>query len=106
MKAKYCIIFVTCATTGEARSIADAVLKRRLAACANTIDKVNSRFWWRGRIDKARETIVIFKTRTANFTAIEKIVRKLHSYEVPEIIALPIMAGSRDYLNWIEESIK
>ena len=104
MKTKYCIIFITCRTVREAKAIADSLLKRRLVACANIIDKVNSKFWWRGKINRISETLVILKTKTAHFAMVEKAVKKLHSYEVPEIIALPIMAGSREYCNWIKES--
>jgi periplasmic divalent cation tolerance protein len=100
------IILVTCASKGEARKIAGSILKKRLAACANIAGAVESRFWWKGRLDGASETILMMKSRKANFRKIEAEVKRLHSYEVPEIIAVPVIDGSRDYLDWIGESVK
>ena len=70
------------------------------------MDGIESRFWWKGKIDRANETLLIVKTKKANFKKIEAEVKKMHSYEVPEIIAVPIAAGSKDYLDWIEDSTK
>lgn len=78
-----------------------SILKKRLAACANIVSGVDSRFWWKGRLDRAKEALIMFKTVAKNFKKIEKEIKRLHSYEVPEIIAVPIMAGSKSYLNWI-----
>ncbi|MFA5146315.1 MAG: divalent-cation tolerance protein CutA [Candidatus Omnitrophota bacterium] len=98
------IILVTCGSMKEADTVASSLLKKRLAACANIIDGVRSRFWWQGKVDSADEVLVLFKAPAGNFRAIEKEVKRLHSYDVPEIIAIPITAGSREYLNWIDES--
>ena len=106
MKTGYCIVFVTCRSKKEALGIASLLLGRRLAACANVMPSVESRFWWGGKLDNARETLLTLKTKTRNFKKIEKEVKRLHSYEVPEIIAVPIIAGSRDYLGWIDNSVK
>ena len=106
MKIDFVIIFVTCSSRREAGLIADSLLRKRLVACANIIDKVESKFWWNGKIDKASETLVVFKTRSDNFKAAEKEVKRLHSYEVPEIIAMPIVSGSGEYLSWIKDSVK
>ena len=106
MKNDFIIIFVTCASGKEAGSLSDALLKKRLVSCANIIKGINSRFWWKGKTEKASETLAIFKTSAAKFKAVEKEVRKAHSYEVPEIVAIPIIAGSKDYLNWIGSSIE
>jgi periplasmic divalent cation tolerance protein len=103
MRAKYVIIFVTCAATKEAVTIARALLEKRLVACANIIEGVESRFWWKGKIDSAKECLVMLKAKEKNFKRIEYEVKRVHSYEVPEIIALPIAAGSKDYLRWIDE---
>jgi periplasmic divalent cation tolerance protein len=73
-----------------------------LVACANIIFGVESRFWWKGRINKAKETLLILKTRRENFKRVEKEIKRIHSYEVPEIIALPIVAGSKSYLEWLK----
>jgi len=101
-----CIILIACQSRKEADIIAASLLKKRLAACANIILGVNSNFWWDGKIDKAREVLLMLKTRRGNFKRIEKEVRRLHSYEVPEIIAIPIIAGSKDYLGWIEKETR
>ncbi len=101
----FVIIMVTCASAKEARRIANCVLAKRLAACANIVDGVGSKFWWKGKVASAKETLVMMKTSKANFKKIENEVKKLHSYEVPEIIAVPIVAGSKEYLKWIEGSV-
>ena len=98
---RYLTVLTTCSSKKEARRIASSVLKARLAACANIIDSVESRFWWKGRIDCAKEALLILKTTKGNFAQLERLIKRLHSYEVPEIIALPIIAGSREYLDWI-----
>jgi periplasmic divalent cation tolerance protein len=100
------IIFVTCASRKEAASIADSLLKKRLIACASIVAGLESRFWWKGGLDKAKESLVIMKTARKNFKAVEKEVKRLHSYEVPEIIASPISHGTKEYLGWISESVR
>ena len=103
---RFCIIFVTCQSKKEADSIASSLLKKRLIACANIISGVDSKFWWNGKIDTAKEFLIILKVRRGSFKKIEKEVKRLHSYEVPEIIAVPIIAGSREYLGWIEKETR
>ena len=98
---RFCIIFVTCQSRKEADRIASSLLNKRLIACANIVSGVDSKFWWNGKIDKAKEFLVILKSRRTAFKKIEKEVKRLHSYEVPEIIAIPIVAGSKEYLGWI-----
>ena len=97
---------VTCATPGEARKIAHSLLKKRTVACANMVGGVESKFWWKGRLGIAKEVLLMMKTRSVNFKKIEAEVIRLHSYEVPEIIAVPIASGSKEYLKWIENSVK
>lgn len=100
----YNVVFVTVANKKEAEGITEGVLKGRLAACVNIVEKVTSFFWWEGKIDRADECLLIIKTRKALVEKLIKKVRSLHSYEVPEIICLPIMAGNKKYLEWISES--
>jgi len=104
MGKDFVIIMITCATRKEAQKIANRLLTKKLVACAHIISDIESRFWWKGKIDYAKEALVTMKTRKTNFKKIENEVKKLHSYEVPEIIALPIIDGSKDYLNWIAEN--
>lgn len=101
----YSIIFITASNKKEAKKIAQALVGRRLCACVNIIDKVESLFWWQGKIDSAKETLLIIKSRKDKLSKIIVLVRSLHSYSVPEIIALPIIGGYEPYLRWIGESV-
>ena len=100
------IVFITSPGAKESRLIADALLKARLVACVNTVPKIISRYWWKGKIERAEECLLIAKTEKRLFKAVEKKVKSIHSYTVPEIIAVPIEAGNPDYLRWITESVK
>jgi periplasmic divalent cation tolerance protein len=98
---------VTCGTLTEARRIARTVVSKRLAACVNIIlSPAESFYTWKGKLKKAREYLLVMKTTAKRLADLEKEVRRLHSYDVPEFIALPIVAGSRDYLAWLQESVK
>jgi periplasmic divalent cation tolerance protein len=82
-------------------------VKKRLAACGNIFGApMSSIYRWKGKVEKAREVLLILKSRKAAFTKLEREVRRLHSYEIPEIIALPITSGSSPYLDWIRESVE
>jgi periplasmic divalent cation tolerance protein len=97
------LVLITAGGEAEARRIADALLEERLAACVNTIRRIDSRYWWRARLESARECLLLVKTRAPLLPAIIERVKGLHSYEVPEIIALPIAGGNPDYLKWLED---
>ncbi len=100
------VVLVTCASQREARKIAGALVEKRLAACGNIVGAdVKSIYRWRGRINSARETLLILKTTRKQFAKLEKEIRKLHSYDVPEILAIPVLAGSDPYLKWVVESV-
>lgn len=101
----YGAVFVTAGSRPEARRIARALLERRLVACATIIPGVESHYWWEGRVDHAREWLLVMKTRRNRFRAVEQAVRQLHSYQVAEIIALPLVAGEADYLRWVDASL-
>src|SRR3989338_11134625 len=100
------VIFVTAKDTAEAEKIGGALVEQKLAACANIIPGIKSIFRWEGKVDNAGETLLILKTKKSLFGKVEKAVKSLHSYTTPEIIALPIVAGSKEYLKWISESVK
>lgn len=102
----YVVILVTCANKKEANSIADALIKDKAAACVNVVPKIESVFWWQGKIDHSQEVLLIIKSRKSKLNRIIKIVKLLHSYKVPEIIALPIVSGYKPYLEWINDSIR
>jgi len=97
------VVFVTASTEEEAEKIASLLLEKRKAACVNVIPRVNSRFWWQGKLDSAQESLLIIKTRGALVPEITDMVKKAHSYTVPEIVALPIVGGNKDYLDWVDQ---
>jgi periplasmic divalent cation tolerance protein len=96
------VVFITTSSEEEARKIAESLVNRRKAACVNIVPRVDSLFWWKGKLDSARESLLLVKTKASLFPEIISLVKEIHSYEVPEIIALPIMAGSEDYLKWLD----
>lgn len=99
------VVLVTATDNEEARMIADELLNRRKAACVSIVSGVNSRFWWQGELDSAEENLLIIKTRASLLDEIVNLVSRIHSYEVPEIIALPIVGGNRDYLEWVHKEV-
>jgi len=94
-------VLISCPDVNSADSISKALLEKRLSACTSIIPCVRSRYWWKGELKSADEALLIAKTTANKFPDIEKAAKKLHPYEVPEIIALPIAEGSKNYLEWI-----
>jgi periplasmic divalent cation tolerance protein len=101
--AKHIVVFITAETPEQARKIADALLSKKLAACVNIVPQVHSLFWWQDKIDSADESLLIVKTEATLLDKVIASVKRNHSYTVPEIIALPIVGGNKDYLHWIDE---
>lgn len=97
-------VFCTASSLTEAKSIAKAVVEEELAACATILPPVASIYRWKGRVEEAEETLMIIKTRQEQFLSLRTRILELHSYEVPEIIAVPIVAGHPAYLEWIDQS--
>src|SRR5665647_2090043 len=102
----YIIVLVTTANKTEGEKIAQTLLKEKLIACANIVNPVTSFFHWLGKVDKCEECLVVMKSRIDLFAELYERVKGLHSYEVPEILALPIIEGSKAYLDWMEEVLK
>ncbi len=102
----YCVIFITVANEKEAKLISNSLVEKKLAACVNCVDKIKSTFFWQGKIDKADELLLIVKSKKNLLPKLFKEVKSLHSYTVPEIIALPIISGYKPYLEWINESVR
>jgi periplasmic divalent cation tolerance protein len=99
------VVLVTCGSASEAKKIARALVERRLAACGNIVEApVRSIYRWKGKVESARERLLILKTSRGRFAALQRVVKELHSYDVPEIIGLSISAGSAEYLKWIGEN--
>jgi len=102
----YIVVLVTAKDKQEAKRIAAALLEEKLIACANILDGVKSLFWWEAKIDNADEVLLLLKSKKGLFNKIVRCVRMVHSYKVPEIIALPIIKGYNPYLKWIDESTR
>ena len=103
--ARYRIVLVTCASIAEAGRIAQHVVERKLAACANIVPRVESIYRWKGKVERAKETLLMIKTTAARLRKLESEVKRLHSYDVPEFVAVPIVAGSQQYLEWLRKSV-
>ena len=100
------MVLVTCSSTAEALRIARGVVQARLAACVNILPgEVTSIYRWKGKVESAKERLLLMKTSRKRLAKLRAAVERLHSYEVPEFIALPIVAGSPAYLDWIEENL-
>ncbi len=103
---QHIVVFVTVPSQEEARALGRVLLEKKLVACVNIVSDVDSFFWWEGKIDRAGECLLILKTRYSVFQALTAVVKAQHSYSVPEIIALPVIAGQKDYLAWIDETVR
>lgn len=99
------VVLITATDEGEAGRISDLLLQKRKAACINIVPSVSSGFWWEGKLEHEQESLLICKTLSTVLPELIELVKSVHSNEVPEIIALPIVAGSDDYLAWMEEEI-
>lgn len=98
------LVLVTTPTVEEAEAVSRSLLEKRLIACVNIVRDVKSLFWWRGKIDEAGEALLIMKTRIEKLLDLIRSIKEKHSYTVPEIIAIPILAGYHEYLKWLDES--
>ena len=103
---EYIVVLVTVSNEAEAQKIASLLLEQRKAACVNIIPAVSSLFRWGEKIDKDKESLLIIKSTVAMFPDITDLVKINHSYEVAEIIALPVLGGNPEYLNWIHNEVK
>jgi periplasmic divalent cation tolerance protein len=98
-----CLVLVTCASAAEARRISHAIVEARLAACVNIFPgAVTSIYRWKGKVESARERLLLIKTSRKRLAKLQAAIERLHSYDVPEFVALPIASGSRAYLTWME----
>ena len=102
MEYHYVVVFITVDSQETAQKITDKLLTERKAACVNIIPKVESQYWWQGKIESANELLLIVKTRAELLDELVTLVKQIHPYSVPEIIALPIIGGNKDYLKWVD----
>ena len=100
----YIVVLVTASNEDEAARIGQALVEEKLAACANIIPQVRSIYRWEGKVQDDPEALMLIKTRAQHFDKLEARVRELHSYDVPEVIAIEITSGSKPYLQWLSES--
>jgi periplasmic divalent cation tolerance protein len=100
------VVLTTCADENEAEKLARALLDDRLAACVSVIPRMRSFYHWKGAIESADECLLLIKSSRESFEALSATLRKLHSYEVPEVLALPVVDGEPNYLNWLESNIR
>ena len=99
------VVLTTCGNGEDAGALARTLVERREAACVNAIGNVASTYRWKGEVQQDQETLLIIKTTAERFAAVERTIRELSKYELPELIALPIADGGADYLRWIRETV-
>jgi periplasmic divalent cation tolerance protein len=100
------VLLITTDSRDQADIIARSLLDARKVACVNIVPQVDSLFWWEGKVDSARECLLIAKTKPSVLDEVITLVKRIHSYDVPEIIALPILGGNEDYLKWVKEEVE
>jgi periplasmic divalent cation tolerance protein len=103
---KFAIALVTAPDLKTARKLAGAALKEKLIACANLVPKVESHYWWQGKVEHGTEVLMILKTTQAALTRLEKLVLSEHPYDTPEFLVLPVNSGTERYLKWLSDSTK
>ena len=101
---KFAVVLVTAPDLKTARALARAALQARLIACANLIPKIESHYWWRGKIESGTEVLLVLKTQKSKLAALEKLILAQHPYDTPEFLALPLSAGNKKYLNWLKSN--
>lgn len=100
----YCVVFIT-VPVEKAQELADFIINNKLGACVNVVPEVNSIYWWKGKVERDKESLLVVKTSMTKLPELIKGVKSIHPYTVPEIIAMPIVAGNEDYLKWIDDSL-
>src|SRR5262245_45880469 len=102
---EFIVVFVTAGTPAEGEQIARALVDEQLAACVNRTAPIQSVYRWQGQVEQSQEELLVIKTRRELFPALDRRIRELHSYAVPEIIALPVLEGNAEYLRWLREQV-
>jgi periplasmic divalent cation tolerance protein len=104
--AKFAVVLVTVPDLKTARALAKGALQARLIACANLIPKIESHYWWQGKIESGAEVLLILKTQKSKLAALEKLILARHPYDTPEFLVLPLSAGNKKYLDWLVTATK
>jgi periplasmic divalent cation tolerance protein len=105
-RGKFAVVLVTAPDLKTGRKLARAALAARLIACANLVPRIESHYWWQGKIEAGAEVLLLMKTTAARLRALEKLIVAKHPYNTPEFIVLPVSRGSRRYLDWLQESVE
>ena len=100
------LVLTTASSEQEALRLADRLVRSRQAACVNVIPRLQSRYWWKGRVEAAQEALLLIKTTAARLSSLSQRLRQWHSYEVPELLVLPFRSGSAPYLDWLSGSLR
>lgn len=103
---EYLQVFISVSSKSEIEKITKILLEKNLVACVQVLGPMESTYKWKGKIEKAKEWLCILKTKQSLYQKVEEEIKNIHSYEVPEIVAVPITKGSEDYLNWVDKSLK
>lgn len=103
---EYIQVATTTETRADAQAISSAVVEKRLAACAQIVGPITSTYWWQGKIETAEEWLCVIKSKEVLYKKLERAIREIHPYKEPEIIALPIIKGSKGYLDWLNENTR
>ena len=106
MSTPFIVVLTTFSKKADARRISRLLTRKKLAACVNILNAVESFFWWEGKVERVKENLVLIKTKSSQFSALRKFLEKNHPYSVPEIIALPVQKGNAPYLNWLQASLR
>jgi periplasmic divalent cation tolerance protein len=99
------VVLSTCASEEEAEKLARQMVEQRLAACVNVLPRIQSYYRWQGKLESAGECLLIIKSSRERFDLLRSALEKAHSYDVPEIIALPVVEGAANYLNWLQANL-
>jgi periplasmic divalent cation tolerance protein len=99
---EHCLVYITTSDLDEARRLAQSIVERRLAACANILPQMQSFYWWEGALEESSECVLLFKTRRSLVPALTDAIKAEHSYDCPCVLELPIQGGNRDFLAWID----
>lgn len=100
------VILCTCGSPEEAEKVARHLLEKRVAGCVSMVPGVRSFYWWQGAVESASEHLLLIKSSAELFAEVERAIREVHSYEVPEVLALPVLEGAADYLKWLRSNLR
>lgn len=98
---RFVLVFVTAQDLEVARRLAGVALRERLVACANLLPRIESHYWWQGKLERSAEVLLLFKARKSDLGTLERVILSNHPYDTPEILAVPIQSGTRKYLEWL-----